>query len=113
MADGLDLVAVGVADVGTVVIRMVVRPEAGRAFVGPAVRERRGVKRVDRGARVDLERGVDAVPRPGVLAIERRTMKGFSPVGVPYGEVLGIRPDESRDANMSEVIPFVQSDGGH
>jgi cell division protein FtsI (penicillin-binding protein 3) len=29
------------------------------------------------------------------------------------GLLLGIRPDEHRDAKMSEVLPFVQHDGGH
>jgi cell division protein FtsI (penicillin-binding protein 3) len=29
------------------------------------------------------------------------------------GALLGIAPDPSRDANMAEVLPFVQREAGH
>jgi hypothetical protein len=40
VADGFDVVAVGIEDERAVVVRPIVRPWTGRAEVAPAVRER-------------------------------------------------------------------------
>ena len=47
VVDGLDVVAVGVLDVGGVVAGVVLRPQARRPVVGPAGGERRSMERVD------------------------------------------------------------------
>ena len=49
MVDGLDIVAVGVKDKGAVIAGVVMRPQARRAIVAPARRQRRLVKGIDRG----------------------------------------------------------------
>ena len=60
VADALDVVAVGVEDVGGVVVRVVLRAEPGRAVVAPARGDRRLVEPVDGLAIVALEGDVRA-----------------------------------------------------
>ena len=60
MTDSLDVVAVGIEDVGRVVVRVVLGPEARRPVVTSAHLECRTVERVDCGAVVALERDVGA-----------------------------------------------------
>src|SRR5262245_55694380 len=55
VADGFDVVAVGVEHEGAVVVLVVVRPQPGRAVVGGAGAERGRVEGVDLRARVGLE----------------------------------------------------------
>ncbi len=50
MATNAQLVAVRVAEVGAVIIRMVVRAQSGRPFAGAAMRQRDRVGLVDGGA---------------------------------------------------------------
>ena len=59
VADGLDVVAVGVEHVGAVVVRVVDLAHAGGAVVGAAGLERGGVEGVDGGAVGRLEGDVD------------------------------------------------------
>jgi hypothetical protein len=51
VADGLDVVAVGVEDKGAVIIRVVLRAQTGRAVVAPA------------GGKGGLVEGIDLCPR--------------------------------------------------
>src|SRR5690606_25240991 len=55
MTNGLDIVAVGVENESAVVIRMIVGAQARLAVVAPAGRHRRGMERIDLGARVRRE----------------------------------------------------------
>ena len=55
MADGFDIIAVGIEDEGPVIIGMIMRPEAGRAVVGAAGGKARCVEGVDQSARLDGE----------------------------------------------------------
>src|SRR5262252_5962481 len=64
MADGLDVVAIRVEHEGAVVVRMVVPPQAGRAIVLSACRERGAIEGVDRGAVLGNERDVNLALRP-------------------------------------------------
>src|SRR5436309_13107471 len=59
VADGLDVVAVRVEDVGPVVVRVVHRAHARGAVVGRAGGEGGGVERVDVLAPLDPERDVE------------------------------------------------------
>ena len=63
MAGDAELVAVGVAEVGAVIVRVVLRPQAGRAFGGAAVRERRGVRGIDLYVRSDAQQLSELVSR--------------------------------------------------
>lgn len=47
MADGFDVVAVGIEDERTVIVGVIVRPNAGRAIVTAAGGERRPMESVD------------------------------------------------------------------
>ena len=47
MADGFDVVAVGIEDERTVIVGVIVRPNAGRAIVTAAGGERRRMESVD------------------------------------------------------------------
>src|ERR1700746_449475 len=55
MADGLDIVAVGVADEGAVIVLVIMRPQARRAVVAPTRRDRRLVEGIDGGAVLGME----------------------------------------------------------
>ena len=74
MADGLDVVAVGVEHERAVVRRVVVRAHARRTEVAPAMRERRGVKAPDRFARRRVERDVEP-GRRGDRTLRRRILE--------------------------------------
>ena len=69
MVDGLDVVTVGVENVGRVVAR-VVRAFAGRAVVLPSGRDRGGVEAPHRFLVLGLERDVHALGRRPVVAHE-------------------------------------------
>src|SRR3989442_5472194 len=60
VADGLDVMTVRIEHKRAVVVRVIVRPQSGRAVVAPARRHRRLVERVDlfpvRGAEGDMRR---------------------------------------------------------
>src|SRR5690242_5654617 len=60
MADGFDVVTVGVEYEGAVVVRMIVGTDSGRAVVATACGDRRLVERIDRSAGAGLERDVVA-----------------------------------------------------
>ena len=64
VADRLDVVAVRIEDEGGVVVRGVLRAEAGGAVVRSSGGDGRDVERVDRGAVVALERDVRPADRP-------------------------------------------------
>ena len=66
------LVAVGVAHVGGVEIRVVVRAQAGRTFARALVRERRRVKALDLAPRACAQRHHGAVAGARRTAVERR-----------------------------------------
>lgn len=58
---GYDLVAVGVADEGAVIFRVVLVAQTRSAVLDTAVFERRAEKIIDRGARRGGERNMDAI----------------------------------------------------
>src|SRR5690606_3544194 len=70
-ADGLDLVAVGVADEGGVVVAVVLGPQAGRAVVGSAAGKRDAMEFVDLRPALGDEADVGAVADAGGLAVDR------------------------------------------
>ena len=66
MADGFDVVAVGIEDVAAVIV-VVVPPDTGRAVVGSTRIERGRVEGVDELAALGAER--DVQPSPGGLSV--------------------------------------------
>src|SRR5215204_2654964 len=62
MAHRFDVVAIRIDHKGTVVVRVIVGPERGRAVVTSAGRQGRAVERVDRSAVVARERDVNERP---------------------------------------------------
>src|SRR5690606_31310478 len=67
----LDLVAVGIADEGAVVVGVAFGTQARRPGIGAAVRESDAVKRVDLRAALGDEGDVHAVADARRLAVER------------------------------------------
>ena len=61
MADGLDIVAVGVEHEGAVVIRVIMRAQSWRSVVLPARGDRGRVKGIDSGAGGGGEGDMDVV----------------------------------------------------
>src|SRR4029079_1766280 len=59
VANGLDIVALGVDDEGGEIVGVIVLADAGRAVVLAAGGERRGMKAADRAAALGRERYVD------------------------------------------------------
>src|SRR3954469_15472149 len=82
--DGLDAVAVWVADEGAVVARRVLRPRPGRAVVGEPGTGHRPPPRVDLLAGVGDERDVEVAGRQPLLA-RPRDREVFPLVEVPIG----------------------------
>src|SRR5690606_42141199 len=70
-ADRLDLVAVGIADEGGVVMGVVVGAQAGRAGVDAAVGERDAVERVHLLAALGREADIDPGADAGRRAVDR------------------------------------------
>ena len=66
MADRLDVVSVGIKHECAVVVRVVVRPQAGRAIVLAAGRKRRTIKCVNRGAVFGSDRNVQRTVGPAL-----------------------------------------------
>ena len=87
VADGLDVVAVGVEHVGAVVVGVVDLADPGRAVVGPAGGERGGVERVDgraiggRERDVHVRGGCGRVPRSRSTACRPRRSRPPRPIG--------------------------------
>lgn len=85
MADGLDVVGVGIQHEGAVVLRVVDLADAGPAVVHAARIERRGVERVDGGPVRRAERDVDGVAGLPLVVIglsesaEAYERRGFTP----------------------------------
>src|SRR5580765_3209264 len=71
VANDADLVAVGIAHIGAVIIGMIVRPQAGLALVLAAVGDRGRVGGVNRRPGVGLEPDGDAVADARCLLVER------------------------------------------
>ena len=59
MADGLDVVAVGVEHEGPVIVGVILRTKAGRAIVLAASGNRGGIERIDLGAARSGESNMD------------------------------------------------------
>jgi hypothetical protein len=77
VTDDLDIVAVGVKHEGAVIMLVVERAQAGRAVVGGARRDRRGMERVDLLARLGAEGEMDARRRlAGIGEPEERLAVG-------------------------------------
>jgi hypothetical protein len=60
MTHRFDVVTVGIEHEGTIVGRMIVRPQPGRAVVFSARRNRRAIKGIDRRAILGRNRNMDA-----------------------------------------------------
>lgn len=90
MADGLDVVGVGIQHEGAVVLRVVDLADAGPAVVHAARIERRGVERVDGGPVRRAERDVDGVAGLPLVVI------GLSESAEAY-ERRGITPQRAVD----------------
>src|SRR5690606_26276464 len=70
-ADRLDLVAVGIAHEGAVVVRVVLRPQARRTRIAAALGERDAVELLDRLTALGDEGHVHAIADAGRLAVDR------------------------------------------
>src|ERR1700761_8779971 len=69
MATHTELIAVGIAKVRAVIVRVIVRAQTRWAFTGTAVSERRSMRSIDRGAVFSEERQHLAVARGGGPAV--------------------------------------------
>src|ERR1041385_623745 len=71
VADDADLVAVGVAHIGAVVVGMIVLSDAGRTFILAAGLKCRSVSGIDRRAIVGIQADSDAVAHARRLLVQR------------------------------------------
>ena len=67
MANGANLVAVKIAHIGTVIIRMIMRAQSGRAHIGAAGSKRRRMKGIDQ-RRVSSALKATVTPLPGLAS---------------------------------------------
>jgi hypothetical protein len=88
-----EFVSVRIAEVGAIVVRVVVGPEARRAVAGAAVGQRGGVRAVHGGAVGGQQRHHLAVADRGCMAVEGRAdqEQGARRIGaLPAGPWLGV-----------------------
>ena len=83
MTHRLQLVAVRIADIGTVVVGVIMETQSRRAFVASAMVERGGMERIDGCLVTDQIGDLDPVARGRGCAIKGGAVKGLGPAGSP------------------------------
>ncbi len=73
MADGLDVVAVGIKHIGGIVIRMIVGAKSRRAVINPAGGQAGGEESIDIGPRSGVESDVEARCHRGAFGYPKIT----------------------------------------
>jgi hypothetical protein len=100
VTNGLNLVALGVAHVGTVVAGVVVGPPPGFTVTGSAHLERHRVERIDGRTRRSQVCDVPAVTGRVIVSVEGfLRMNVFGPVKVPYAA----KPSNLKSSLMPSV----------
>ena len=97
VADRLNLVAVGIADIGAVIVRMIVLAKTRRAFIRSAMRKRGCVEGIDLIAAFRKKGNMCAVANGRGLAVERfhdphLIAMGVAIAGVIVGQIKSLNP---------------------
>src|SRR5262245_33964190 len=100
MADGLDIVAVGIEDEGAVIVGMIMRPDARRAVVSAACRDRRAIKGVDGGPVRRCEGDVDMIAERSARADPEFRLAGRPEAGGAFAA--GLLPRDLHDQSRAE-----------